>query len=137
MKWEIGAIPATITVILVVILQIIIPALQKSKRKKPLLRISELKDKAIELQNTNKNKLMTVDEMAIFKGEVESIKQQLLSEIAKISKPLARQYHNFGAVDVSMFSFLARNGAQGDQITYLGVLKRCWELADKIAEKYS
>ena len=144
MCWEVtAAIAASVGVILTVILFLVKPAIQRCRFKTPLKRISNIKDRAIELQNANMGRNLENDELEKFKSEVTKLKKELLEEIGKISKSMARQYENFGAVDTEMFRYrrvsktAIRELNSEEQIIYLGVVKRCWELTDKIIEKYS
>ncbi|MFC1904121.1 hypothetical protein ACFLXJ_00985 [Chloroflexota bacterium] len=133
MCWEItAAIAASATLVFSLLVFGVIPIWKRFKRKAPISRIHVLKDKAIEIQNGNNRNNLTEDELNNFKREVENLKQELLDEISKISKPISKQYKKFGAVDISMF----RKIADGEQQMYLGYIRRCWELADKIIDKY-
>jgi hypothetical protein len=67
MCWEaIAAVAATTTVVLTVYLFIIKPRLIESKRKTPLSRLADLKVKAVNLQNKNKDIDLSNEEFKSF-----------------------------------------------------------------------
>jgi hypothetical protein len=140
MNWQIlGAIAATITVIINIVLFLVVPAIRKTKRNNPLRIISEIKHQAVNLQNKYNIPLYSDGEFFSFKEQTEKLKSDLLKEIGEISKPLERQYRDFGAVDISMFLHIQQTATPhaDEQVILLGIVKRCWELADKIVDKYS
>lgn len=132
MCWAVTAAIAASAGFLFSIFIFIFPHIQRRKRRPHLSQIKELKREAIELQNENFEALKR-NELKVFKTKVEGVKTRLLDEIRKISKAKAQQYEDFGLVDVLPFWQVQNE----EQKIYLGVIKRCWEVADEVINKYS
>jgi hypothetical protein len=132
MCWAVAAAIAASAGLLFSIFIFIFPHIQRRKRRPCLSKIKELKREAIKLQNEHCRALGS-KELDVFKTKVRSVKARLLDEIREISKDKAQQYEDFGEVDVKLFW----NVKNEEQKIYLGVIRRCWGIADEVINKYS
>lgn len=133
MSWDsVAAIAASATLVFSVIVFGVLPKLQKSKWRKILPKIIELKDKAVCIQNDYWRNL-SPDELSKFHKEVEDLKEELLNEIAKVSKSQAARYKIYGTVDITPFLSISNS----QQRMMLGYIRRTWQIADEIIDKYS
>lgn len=132
MCWAVTAASAAIATLLFSIFVFAYPKWQRHKWGRVLPRITELKDKAIDIQNEHWKDLSS-DELEKFNKEVDDLKRELLDEIAKISKTKADRYNKFGTVDISPFLSIRSK----HQRMLLGYIRRTWQIADEIIDKYS
>jgi len=99
---------------------------------KVLPQIIELKEMAVHIQNENWQDL-SANDLSNLENEVDILKKGLLTEIAKISKSRADRYNIYGTVDTAPF----RDIKNKHQKMLLGYIRRTWQIADEIIDKYS
>ena len=87
---------------------------------------------AVDTQNENWKDLSS-KELLNFDNEVEILKKLLLTEIAEISESKADRYNIYGMVDTTPF----RDIKDKHQRMLLGYIRRTWEIANEIIDKYS
>ena len=133
MFWQItAAIAATLGLIFAMFV-FIYPHLQRRRRRKPLLRIDELRKQVIDLGGKYSKVEIAGEDLVKFTTALDGLRVELLNAIKEISKDKARKYDAVGVIDLSRWS-RAKNPKHQE---YLALCDKWVEIAEVILDKYS
>ena len=106
---------------------------QRGKRDKISLRLAELKEEAVKLQNQYWKDIAKEEEIKQFIMQVINWKKSFIGEVMKISVPKAKQCEYLGMIDETPF-LQVRDPLHRK---HLAIINEYWQLADKVLDQYS
>lgn len=133
MFWQITAAFAATFGLLFAIFVFTYPRIQRSRRRKPLLQIDELRKQVITLGEKYCKAEITEKELVKFTTALDGLRAELLGAINDISKAEARKYEYIGLIDPNRFEGV-KNPKQKE---YLAFCFKWVEITEAIIDKYS
>ncbi len=133
MFWQIAAAIAATLGLLFAIFVFAYPHLQRRRRKKPLLRIDELRKQVITLTEKYRKAEITDEELKDFITALNGLRLELLLAMHDVSKVEARKYKSIGLIDTERFAGV-KNSKHRE---YLALGAKWVEVAEAIIDKYS